>query len=1111
MRLIELAVKQPISVAVGVILTILSGLMALDNAPIQMTPSVDSVVISVSTYWENASPIEIESDIIDEQEQRLANLTKLVSLTSSSEAGVGHLRLEFKAGTDIEKAMIEVSQKLDEVSFYPEGVSQPQIIPVDRNSQDYIAWVGLASTDNNFDPTTLYDFMHRQLLPRFERIEGVSKVEAVGVQKQEVQIHIDPTALAYRRVTYQQLLDVIRTNNSNFSAGKLQEGKNNIRIRTVGRFANVQELNELIIRSDDTGTIYLSDIAEIKESYKERTSWVRARGISMPFINFQLQHGANLLQTMDEIQFEIQQLNADDGLLARQAQFLGLEGRLELVQTYDASTYVDQAIELVQSNIYLGGLLATLMLLVFLRSLRTIGIIALVIPISVLATMTVMVAAGRTINIVSLAGMAFAVGMVVDNAIVVIENIYRHLEMDKSPQQAALDGAKEVGGAVFAATITTVVVFFPILLIDDAVGQLFRDIALAIMFAVGLSLLVSLTVIPSTSARWLRLTKVLPKASSSNFKPYKRLTDGSDTNINSQYNNPKTEHKVENEYVAVRVLRSILKRTWLKLAIIGLFFLSTGIGTWLLVPPIDYLPKGNRNVGFSLLIAPPGYHLDHLSEIGERLESHVRPAWEASHLKFSAEMPLENSEPLADIPIGFGLKDTISTPAINHYFLVGVGNLMFQIAVAQEDKKIADLIPFMNHAIRKTAAPDVIGFSFQFPLFRTGGATGSAITIDLSGADLNSVIHSAKSLMQTLQKTYGPYSTNPDPANFLYPTPELRIYPKDERLRELGLSRSDIGLAVQANGDGLILVREFEMGSELRDMKIISSASFSQSAMDSLLDLPIATPSGAVVDLKSVASIERIRVQDRIKHVDRLRAVSLQLTPPKDIPLQSAIDTVDEHIMALRSEGGIASDVGIHLSGSAGRLNDIKTALFGNGSLWGVVTSPMFLALFMVYLVMVILFQNWRYPLVIMLTVPLATLGGFIGLALMHHWSMVDRYIPVQNLDVLTLIGFVILTGVVVNNAILIVHQTLNFLRQQPLLDHHEAIIQSVSSRVRPILMGALTSVGGMLPLVFLSGAGSELYRGLGSVVVGGLILATVFTLILVPLVLSFLIKPIDK
>jgi len=1099
-RLIDLAVSQPITVTVVVILAVMAGLMALTSVAIRMTPEVDSVVIAVTTTWENASPEEVESDVIDQQEQRLGDISGLAAMTSISQAGRGQIRLEFRTGTDIGAAMAEVDQKLSEVPGYPDGVDEPEVEDVDPESVDYIAWIGLASTDPNFDPSELYDFMDRRLRPRLERTPGVSQVGIRGAREAEAHIRVDPLALAQRGITWAQLVDALDLSNDNYSGGKLPEGKSDIRVRAVGRFFDTELVRNLVIRRDESGIVYLRDVAEVVETHKEVTEWVRARGHRMPFFNFQLESGGNLLETMGQIQAEVDALNAPGGLLDQKAEQLGLNGKLELVQTYDSTTYVNDAIDLVRNNIFIGGSLAILTLLLFLRSLRTIGIIAIAIPISVIASMVILVSLGRSINIISLAGIAFATGMVVDNAIVVIENIFRHMEMGKAVKRAVLDGTKEVAGAVVASTATTLVVFFPILLIQESAGQLFRDIALAIMAAVGLSLIVSVTVIPTASAQLLKpLTPKEPK------KPLP--TTSKRTSKLRSFFSPIASTLADFPQAVGQFVYRINSRWSTRLTAIGTFAVVTLVGIYLLVPPMDYLPRGNRNIVFGILIPPPDYNVDQLSKIGERMEERVRPAWEVAGTRFGVEDVLKQGNETTDrrqpLPIAPGSDQTVTPPALDHYFLVAWDGRVFQVAISDDKRKTVDALPLMDHAVAGEAAPDVIAFSFQFPLFRTGGTTGSAIKIDLTGENLDQVSSSAGALMGQLIQNFGPYSVTPEPANFLLPTPEIRVVPDDTRLQEMGMARRDVGLAVQANGDGIFLPRQYQLGGELKDLKIISRNALEEMPIDAMLASPIATPGGQVVDLRSVAEVHRIVEPNQIKHVDRQRAVTLQFTPPVGLPLQQAIDQVNAMTEDLRSTGAIAQGIEINMAGSAGQLKETQAALLGDGTPFGFVTSSLFLAFMIIYLVMVVLFQSWVYPLVIMISVPLATFGGFIGLFLVHEWSVADRYTPIQNLDVLTILGFVILAGVVVNNAILLVEQTLNFLRQDESLTPREAIRASVASRVRPILMSTMTSVGGMLPLVLMPGSGSELYRGLGAVVVGGLLVSTVFTLVLVPVVLS--------
>ena len=1129
MNVIKASVAQPITVTVAVILSLIAGMLAFRSVPIRMAPEVDSVVISVTTAWENASAEEIESDVIEQQEKYLGDVANLVSMTSIARAGRGGIRLQFRTGTNIDDAMAEVDQKLSEVPSYPLGVDEPELEAVDPESVDYIAWIGLSSTDPNFDSTTLFDFMDRRMRPVFERIPGISQVGMLGARESETQVVVDTHALAARGLTYADLVEALDVNNLNFSGGKLADGKNDLRIRTTGRFVDAQSVSDLVIRRDEDGPIYVRDVATVRFGYKELTDWARARGNLMPFFNFQLEAGGNLLETMAELQGEVAKMNAPGGMLEQQAVILKSEGvlaedaRLELVQTWDSSSYVNDALDLVQSNIISGGILATAVLLLFLRSLRTVGIIAIAIPLSTIGTVVILLSLGRSVNIISLAGMAFAVGMVVDNAIVVIENIFRHLQLGRSAKEAAYEGTREVGGAVLASTLTTLVVFFPVLMIEEQAGQLFRDIALAIMAAVGLSLIVSLTVIPSAAGLLLKpqrnkRAEAKEHGDSPHLVPLRRTSTFRQWIGGAIQVTLRTIQQLTNLPVIIGgTVRWLIGGWGRRLLTAGIFLAVTVVGISWLLPPLDYLPKGNRNLVFSVLTPPPGYSIDQLFQIGERIEPKVRPTWEAAGDRFAIEAVKRGGpNPMQDnrfeLPVSPGSDETVLAPKIDQYFMVAREGRIFQAAIPVDPTKTADALPLLENAMGGGAAPDTPFFSFQFPLFRTGGTTGAAIKIDVVGDSLDDVVNSAAALMTDLVGSYGPSSTNPSPENFMLPTPEIRVTPDDERLQDAGLTRTDVGLATQASGDGIVIPRRFERGGELKDLKVITAEALGPTPIYALHNAPVATRRDGVVDLASLASVEQVRVQDQIRHVDRQRAVTLELTPPADIPLATVVQQLDEKVAQLRKSGEIPPTVDVRFAGSAGSLAEIKAALVGDGTFLGTLSSSLFLAFLIVYLLMVVLFQSWSYPLVIMISVPLATLGGFIGLALVHEWTASDRYLPVQNMDVLTILGFVILAGVVVNNAILIVHQALNFLRNGIDDDGNavsyspdEAIVQSVTTRVRPILMSTLTSVGGMLPLVFLTGPGSELYRGLGAVITGGLVVSTVFTMFLVPVVLSMM------
>jgi len=1113
-NLIQTAIRQPVTVAVGVIVLILAGVIAIERIPIQLTPTVEDTIISVVTRWEGASPAEMEQEVIDKQEEKLQGLTNLRTITSESMQGEGRVRLEFNTGTPIERALREISDKLREITGYPENVDEPIVEATDFENRDYIAWIIFETTDPSLDVRSLQDFVVDRVKPALERIEGVSEIGVLGGRERETQVRFDPVLLAQRGVTPGEIVNALRRTNVNVSAGELNDAKTRLRVRTISQYQSVEDVERTIIRHTAGGPIRVGDVAEVAETFKEPFTFVRSMGKPVIAINAQREVGSNVMSVMDGLRREIGRLNEPGGTLDAEARAMGLSGTLSLRQVYDQTVYIDDALALVRENIWVGGALAVITLLIFLRSLRSVAIIVIATPISVVGAIVAMVAMGRTINVISLAGMAFAVGMVIDNAIVILENIFRHLEMGKRPMQASFDGAREVWGAIVAATLTNMIVFVPILLIEEEAGQLFRDIALAICATCALSLVVCITVVPTMAARMMRTIPGRPARAAS---PSRR---------------GKTRRALAAAWAAAKAPFGVLDRMPDALAntihllngsVIARMLVVAGLtalsiwGSAALMPPTDYLPTGNRNLVFGLMMPPPGYTLAHQQTIAERVERDIRPFWEANSHPVGSPERESAVAALPPIPtFDFATMSPgpdVTPPPLDNYFFVSFEGIMFHGAIATDPQTVADVVPLMQHATRAENAPGVMAFAFQVPLFQLGGVTGSAIKIDFAGGDLDRVSAAADALYARLGAEFGYHTIQPSPNNFNLPGPELQIIPDRRRLSDLGLTASDLGLAVQALGDGAI-VGEYRRDGEAIDLKVIALESVDQTLIGNLAEAPIATPDGLIVPLGSLAEIRRVTSPPQINRVARQRAVTLMFTPPETVPLEAAITRVSEMIDSMRAEGVIPDDIEAGFTGSASKLRAVREALLGDGTFGGTLNSSMVLALLVTYLLMCVLFQSFLHPLVIMFSVPLATLGGFAGLAAVHAWSVADRYIPDQKLDVVTMLGFVILIGVVVNNAILIVHQTLNFMKGLSdvpgitgILEPRRAITESVRSRVRPILMSLFASVLGMLPLAVMPGSGSELYRGLGAVVIGGLLVSTLFTLILVPMLLSLVLE----
>ncbi|MFW5652485.1 MAG: efflux RND transporter permease subunit [Planctomycetota bacterium] len=1168
MDIIRTAIEKPVAVTVGVIFVLLFGILSVTNIPVQLTPNVDSTVITVSTFWEGASPQEVEQEVIEKQEEKLKGVTGLQKMTSESRESEGSVKLEFYVGVDKDEALREVSDKLREVPSYPDNVDEPVISAVDEESRDYIAWIMFETSDPNLDIRTLQDFAEDRIKPRLERVEGIAEINVLGGREREIQVRIDPLRMAQMGVTYLDLANALRRENVNISAGSLPEGKADVRVRTVGKYQSVEEIEDTIITYTDGGPIRVGDVATAVATFKEPMSFVRSKGHATIALNADREVGSNVMQVMAGLKEAIDELNAPEGLLASHARKLGLDGTLFLEQVYDQTVYVDQAINLVTGNIFVGGALATIVLLLFLRSVRTVGIVALAIPVSIIGTFVAMVVMGRNLNVISLAGMAFAVGIVVDNAIVVLENIFRHLEMGERPARAALIGAKEVWGAVLASTLTTVAVFVPVLFIAEEAGQLFRDIALAICAAVLLSLMVSITVIPCAAAGLLNprmvthgkrgaatstaagrsatgtailkpgwITRLLP----SRLRPWRRLSSSPSPNDRPEVQSnssstgsglPATLRGGGLSALLGRFVYHVNGSVIARVSIVGILAGIAVLGSGWLMPPTDYLPTGNRNIVFGMVITPPGYNLDKMAELGDRVEEEVRPFWEAGAYR---DDPEAYAERVAELPrvMRFdpvtGEVSEVTPPTISNYFFVSFGGIVFHGAVSDDPARVSDVGALLTNASRQEQLPDTLGFAFQMPLFRLSGSTGSSISIEMVADDLQMLTDVADQVFMDFAMEFGFDKVQPKPFNFNLPGPELQIVLDRIRATDLGISTQDVGLAVRALSDGAIIGEYYGDGDTI-DLTLIDQNAFNDRGQQVQRDLlrlnevPIATPAGRVVPLGDVARLVRTTAPQQINRVEERRAVTIDYTPAPGIPLEQAMNDVRTRLAEMRESGILPPEVQTSIAGSADKLSAVRNAMLGDGTLLGLLSSRMFLALLITYLLMCVLFGSFLFPIAILLTVPLATFGGFVGLALVHGWSLRDPYMPVQNLDVLTMLGFVILIGIVVNNAILIVHQALNFMRSRAEIGEgtttqmppRAAIAEAVRTRVRPVLMSTSTSVGGMLPLVlpigdlipFLSmpASGAELYRGLGAVVVGGLLMATVFTLILVPMFFSLLL-----
>lgn len=1102
MNPVRFAVERPVAVVVIAVLVVLAGLMSLASAPVQLTPEIEPTFVSVTTFWDGASPAEVESEILIEQEEKLRGVANLVKMSSIARQNEGVIRLEFKVGADKNEALREVSDKLREVPDYPENVDEPVVEAGDFASRDYIAWIIVRCPDDSYDVRDSYDFYKDRVQPFLERVPGVSRVNILGGREREVQVRVDSGAMSARGVTYGQLIGALRAENVDASGGQVPEGKRDIRLRVVGKFDDPRLVGDTVVTVDAQGApVRVRDIAEVELTFAEAQSVVRSKGATVLAINAQREVGSNVLQVMQGLKAQIAELNAPGGMLDQESRRLGHSAPMHLDMVYDQTIYIYNALDLVTSNIFVGGALAIACLLVFLRSVRATFIVAATIPVSIIGSFIVLPAFGRNINVISLAGMAFAVGMVVDNAIVVLENIYRRRQLGEPALRAALNGAGEVWVAIAVSTLTTVVVFIPILTIQEEVGQLFRDIALAICAAVLLSLGAAVIIIPPFAARLFR----------KGFEaPARRTRRGPATRLVAFFSRLRD--------LFASALHFALGSWAIRLAVVGVVGSAALVGIAVLAPPATYLPAGNRNLVFGFLIPPPGYNLDTQIDLGKRIESTLQPYWEARAGTPEADaLPMVNSFDYAT-----GAVTQVRPPPIENFFFVSFGGGMFMGATSQIETVVRPLVPLLQTAASPAALPGVWAIPFQTPLFQTGGfGSSNSIDLEISGDDLAAVRSAAGALMGKGFELAGQGvfdSVRPDPGNFNIAAQEVQLKVDPFRAAMAGVTVADIATAIRVMGDGAI-IDDYRFGGENIDIRVIDRRQADYQApelgLGQLEAVPIPTPASGAVNVGSIAEVRRVDSPQQINRIEGRRSVTLTIAAPVGVPLESAMNAVrNDMIEPFRAAGVIAPDIQTNLAGAADKLTQVRRAMLGDwsggfvGTVKALLTSRLFLALLCCYLLMCALFESFIYPLVILISVPLAMVGGMAGLRIVHWFD------PTQQLDTLTMLGFVILIGVVVNNAILLVAQALNFMRgfgesEQDIVERmppRKAIVESARTRLRPILMTTMTSVLGMAPLVVAPGAGSELYRGLGSVVLSGLIFSTVFTLVLCPMLMSMAI-----
>ena len=975
-------IKNPVKVAVGVLLVVLFGMIAVFQMPVELTPQVEKQWLSVNTIWPGAGPEEIEREIIYEQEKQLKavpGMKYIVSYCSNSQA---HVSMGFDSGVDMNEALVKVNSRLQQVRRYPETALEPtissgtdrtpeianlNIVPRPPTDQQLLEFAEanpqLAEEINAIRkleiPTVLLERLqmlaekHPQVTPllptnvnissewrfvedhiaaAFGRLPGVARTWVWGGKRQEMRVVIDPDKLAALNLKLTDVRRVLRERNRDAPAGQLDEGKRKFDVRVMGRYTSPEQIENEVVTVVNGAPVYVGDIATVELGFRS-TLDTAATHFSTECLRMGIvkEPGANVLEVMEGIVRVRDELN--DGVLKNRG--------LLLFQSYDDTEYINAAIGSVQFNMLVGAVLTALVLLVFLRSARSTLIVGLAIPVSIVGTFLCLRIFGRSLNVVSLAGMSFAIGMLVDNAVVVLENIYRHYQQGADRVQAAERGTNEVWGATLASTLTTLAVFIPILFVREEAGQLFRDIALAISCGVGLSLVVSIVVIPTAAAKLLERERKKPGSNGKLPESSSRLT------IWHKLMRP-LDRMAERLASSVVSLNQRLQSSFsAQVASAILFVGGACLLAFLLMPSVEYLPNGNRNSVRGSFQVPPGYNTGRVLELGNEFYGRVRP--------YVEKKGGDGSFTQQKMP-----------PKITDYtFGVYMGN-GYLSAKSEEPLRASELMPLLDSL--SDALPGVETHFNQLGLFNNSwGRSSRNIEVHVIGPDLDRLVDLAKRVRTGVQEVLPEAGTRPEPSLEMG-KPELRVLPDKIRAAEAGLSNSDIGFTVDAFIDSAYADKYVLDGEEIDLTFVIDGDVKKQDRR--LEEVPIPTSAGTIVPLSSLADVEMVSSLQSIQRINRDRAITINVSPPAGVPLAAAIKLIEDHVVApLEDSGELDGLYRIGMSGTADKLRDT----------WDALRMNFLVAVLITYLLMAALFESWVYPLVIMVSLPLAAVWWHCG------------------------------------------------------------------------------------------------------------------------------------
>ncbi len=1005
MNLTRLAVNRPIATTMAFLIIIVVGVMGFYFLPVDLLPPIEYPMLSVATSYPNVGPEEIETIITDRVENAIASVPNIEEVRSSSREGRSWVRLEFSQGTDIDAAANDVRAALDRIrDDLPPEVESPRLWKFDPDNFPVVI-LG-AQSDRSMDELTR--LLEREISQRFEQVPGVGSVDVWGGVYREIQVRLKRDRLASSRLSAADVRDALQRENVTLPCGDMREGISDMYVRTRGEFQSLEQIASTIITVIDNKPIRVRDVAEVIDGYEDINRIVQIDGRPMIRLGVRKQSGANTVAVAEAAREVMEQINRE-------------RDDIDLMMVIDQSEFIQDSIDNVKHATLWGGLLAIFVLYVFLRNGSTTFIIALSIPISIIAAFGLLYFSNISLNQMSFGGLALGIGLIVDNAIVVLENIVRIREQGKTLKESSLTGTRQVTGAIVASTLTTSVIFLPVVFMQTISGMLFKELALVVVFALFCSLLVALTLVPMLGSRYL----TIKGQKSADEKP-RRFAHWTE----------------QAEAVYSRVIGRAINHKKIVFGVTGVLLVGTLL-LWRLLP-VELAPQTDANeIDIELQMAQ-GTTIAVVNEYLHEMEELVRdilPMDQVEHLSVEIRP--------GDAEVEITLRDA-DRRTVNSFEL------------ADEIRQyVQGKIPGAN--IRVSAQS---GLWMLRRLFGSGGA--EAVQIELRGYDLALADRLSQDLVEIIEGV-------PEVADVRISRregrPEQNLIVDREKIADLGLSVSHIARVIQTNvGGGRAGV--FREGGDEFPITVRLQPEDRLSTND-LSNISVRTAGGQVLPVSAVVATERRRGPTEIDRVDGQRVTYITANLESGAALGDVVNKLQDQLYDFSLPEGFS----LIFSGEYKEQQKAQTDFL----------LSVFMALALVYMVMAAQFERFLDPLIVMVAVPMAIVGVVPTLLLTG-----------TSLNMQSLMGIIMLIGIVVNNAIVLVDY-INLMRREENLDIEKAVMQAGRRRLRPILMTTATTVLGMLPLAIGAGTGGEIQAALARSVIGGLLVSTLITLILIP------------